>query len=382
MTRILALIWPTLRTALPDGYGSHRVPPDEATDVARAVDVPAMLDRLDDLSPRVEAVDRGVALVDVTGLGPSLGDERRIAARAVALVREVATLPIRAGVGENRWLAVLAARLALTARPDPSVPVAFHAFPAALEATRAVLATLPLALLPADPETRQRFALFGLTAMGELAALPRSAVGAQFGAGGERLQSLARGEDPRPLTPRRRPERLTRRVTFEPPVEGVGGTALVLRRACAELCDALRLRHLAPGRATLTIDLEDAPALAVELTFPEPALEPDWIARLLIGRMEAASRTRHLHATSSEGEEEPRVVAIGLAFDRLSDPAARQLPAFQVQAGRWEELRWSLERLATRFGEGRLWRARTERPNASLPERQARLQSVGREEQP
>ena len=247
-----------------------------------------------------------------------------------------------------------------------------------------MLASLPLALLPADPDTRQRFALFGLTTMGELAALPRSAVGAQFGVSGERLQSLARGEDPRPLAPRRRPERLTRRVIFEPPVEGVAGTALVLRRACAELCDALRLRHLAPGRAILTIDLEDAPALSVELTFPEPAIEPDWIARLLIGRMEAASRTRHLHATSPEEEEEARVVAIGLAFDRLSDPAARQLPAFQAQAGRWEELRWSLERLATRFGEGRLWRARTERPNASLPEQQAGLRSVGEshEDQP
>ena len=386
MTRILALIWPTLRNAQALNAGhAARAPVDPPAEAESSVDVPAMLDRLDDLSPRVEAVDRGVALVDVTGLGPSLGDERRIAARAVALVREVATLPVRAGVGENRWLAVLAARLALTARPDPAVPVAFHAFPAGLEATRAVLASLPLALLPADPDTRQRFALFGLTTMGELAALPRSAVGAQFGVSGERLQSLARGEDPRPLTPRRRPERLTRRVTFEPPVEGVGGTALVLRRACAELCEALRLRHLAPGRAILTIDLEDAPALTVELTFPEPALEPDWIARLLIGRMEAASRTRHLHATSPEGEEEARVGAIGLAFDRLSDPAARQLPAFQAQAGRWEELRWSLERLATRFGEGRLWRAQTKRPNASLSERQAGFRSVGgesREDQP
>ena len=382
MTRILALIWPTLRNAQALNAGhAARAPVDPPAEAESSVDVPAMLDRLDDLSPRVEAVDRGVALVDVTGLGPSLGDERRIAARAVALVREVATLPVRAGVGENRWLAVLAARLALTARPDPAVPVAFHAFPAGLEATRAVLASLPLALLPADPDTRQRFALFGLTTMGELAALPRSAVGAQFGVSGERLQSLARGEDPRPLTPRRRPERLTRRVTFEPPVEGVGGTALVLRRACAELCDALRLRHLAPGRATLTIDLEDAPALAVELTFPEPALEPDWIARLLIGRMEAVSRTRQAR-DRPEGEEEARVVAIGLALDRLSGPAARQLPAFQAQAGRREELRWSLERLATRFGEGRLWRAGTERPNASLPERQARLHSVGREDQP
>jgi len=366
VTRILALVWPTLRSGrdAPPGSG--------------AVDVPAMLDRLDDLSPRVEAVDRGVALVDVTGLGPALGDtgdERRIAARAVALVREVAPLPVRAGTGENRWLAVLAARLALAARPDPATPAAFGAIPAG-PAARRTLAVLSLDLLPADPATRGRFALFGLTTMGELAALPRSAVGAQFGAEGERLQALARGEDPRPLAPRRRPERLTRRVGFEPPMEGIGGTALLLRRCCAELCDTLRARHLAPGRATLTCELEDAPPLVTALAFPEPALEPDWIARLLLGRLEAAARSRRLH-DPSDGDEEPRVAAIGLALDRLSNPAARQLGAFNVQAGRWEELRWSVERLTTRFGPGRLWRATTERPRAVLPERRARLTGLG-----
>jgi len=367
MTRILALIWPTLRG-----------PAHDAAHDAGTVDIPTMLDRLDDLSPRVEAVDRGVALVDVTGLGPSLGavgDERRIAARAVALVREVALLPVRAGTGENRWLAVLAARLALAARPDPALAAAFHAIPSGSLA-REVLAGLSLDLLPADPETRQRFALFGLTTMGELAGLPRSAVGSQFGQEGERLQALARGEDPRPLVPRRRPGRLTRRVTFEPPMAGIGGTALVLRRCCAELCDTLRVRHLAPGRAALTLELEDAPALATALAFPEPALEPDWIARLLLGRLEAAARSRLLHE-AGDGGEEPRVAAIGLVFDRLSDPASRQLAAFSVQAGRWEELRWSVERLATRFGPGRLWRAAVDRPTAALPERQARLTGLG-----
>ncbi len=364
MTRILALIWPTLRA-----------PGRDAAAGVGSVDIPAMLDRLDDLSPRVEAVDRGVALVDVTGLGPSLGEERRIAARAVALVREVAPIPARAGTGDNRWLAVLAARLALAARPDPATIAAFHAIPSGAGA-RLALTGLSLDLLPADPAMRQRFSLFGLTTMGELAALPRSAVGAQFGRGGERIQALARGEDPRPIVPRRRPERLTRRVTFEPPMAGIGGTALVLRRCCAELCDVLRARHLAPGRATLALELEDTPALATALAFPEPALEPDWIARLLLGRLEAAARSRRLH-DPSDGGEEPRVGAIGLVFDRLSDPASRQLAAFSVQAGRWEELRWSVERLSTRFGPGRLWRAAVDRPAASLPERQARLSELG-----
>ena len=354
VTRLLALVWPSLRA--------------EDADLAP---FEPMLDRLDDLSPRVEAVDAGVALVDVTGLGQLHGDERRIAARAVALTRQVVPLPVRAGVGDNRWLAVLAARLARPERPD--APAAFAALPAGPAAARAALATLSLDLLPADPATRQRFALFGLTTMGELAPLPRSAVGAQFSAAGERLQQLARGEDPRPLVPRRRPERVTRRATFEPPVDGVGATALALRRCCSELCDLLRARHLAPGRASLRVTWEDAPELRVELTFPSPALEPDWIARLLIGRLEQAARTRRLGTEA----EEPRVGAIGLTFDRLADPAGRQLPAFEAQAGRWEELRWSLERLIARFGEGRLWRAVHDRPAASLAERRSRLVDIG-----
>jgi nucleotidyltransferase/DNA polymerase involved in DNA repair len=288
----------------------------------------------------------------------------------VALTRQVAPLPVRAGVGDNRWLAVLAARLARPERPE--APAAFRSLPPGPAAARDALAPLSLDLLPADPATRQRFALFGLTAMGELAALPRSAVGAQFGAAGERLQQLARGEDPRPLVPRRRPERLTRRATFEPPVDGVGATALALRRCCSELCDLLRARHLAPSRASLSLTLEDAPELRVELTFPSPALEPDWIARLLIGRLEQVGRTRHLGEAG-----EPRVGAIGLTFDRLADPAGRQLPVFEVQAGHWEELRWSLERLTARFGEGRLWRAVHDRPAASLAERRSRLVNIG-----
>ncbi|HET6744563.1 MAG TPA: hypothetical protein VFH90_01765 [Candidatus Limnocylindria bacterium] len=347
MTRLLALVWPDLRA--PEAEAGPFEP---------------MLDRLDDLSPRIEAVDIGVALVDVTGLGPLLGEERRIAARAVALCREVSPLPVRVGAGSNRWLAALAARLARPERPDASA--AFRAV--AVEE----LAALPLDLLPADPATRQRFALFGLTSMGQLAALPRSAVGAQFGLPGERLQLLARGEDSRPLVPRRRPERLGRRIVFDPPLDGVGAIALALRRACGELCDALRGRHLAPGRARLRLQLEDAPALGVELAFPAPALEPDWIARLLIGRLEQVARARRLGVA-----EEPRVGAIGLVFDRLADPASRQLPAFEAQAGRWEELRWSLERLAARFGEGRLWRAMHDRPNAALAERQTRFVDIG-----
>jgi hypothetical protein len=394
MTRLLAMVWPELRMPEADTRPFER-----------------MLDALDDLSPRVEAVDIGVALVDVTGLGPMWGPERRIAARAVMLARAVAPLRVRCGIGDNRWLATLAARLARFERPE--APAAFHAID-----RRQALRDLPLNLLPADPATRQRFVLFGLTAMAQLADLPRSAVGAQFGAAGERLQALARGHDPRPIVPRRRPDRAEARAAFEPPLDGIGSVGLTLRRLAAELCDRLRERHLAPGRAVLSLLLEDAPALRVEQPFPQPALEPDWIARLLLSRVEAAARARSCPAPElvaklesvpapawppvapvgndrpgralklavrsaggppdeEEPSSEPRIASVLLAFDRLTDPATRQLPAFEARAGRWEELRWSLERIRHRFGPGRLWRAASERPTAALPEQQSRLVDIG-----
>ena len=419
MIRLLALVWPELRAPEAD------VAPFER-----------MLDALDDLSPRVEAVDTGVALVDVTGLGPMWGTERRIAARAVMQVRAVAPLAVRCGIGDNRWLATLAARLARFERPE--APAAFRTL------ERDELPGLPLTMLPADAAMRQRFALFGLTEMRQLADLPRSAVGSQFGPAGEWLQALARGHDPRPLVPRRRPARVEADATFDPPLDGIGAVGLTLRRLSSDLCDRLGERHLAPGRAVLTLCLEDAPAIRVAQPFPQPVLEPDWIARLLLSRLEAEVRRRadrvspNAHHTSvthgslplngsfaskglrktlqnaaresrngadpapkahhtsiwqeraqndrgdepdepdePEDREEPRVASVHLALDRLSDPATRQLPAFEARAGRWEELRWSLERIRHRFGAGRLWRATVERPTAALSEHRSRLVDIG-----
>jgi hypothetical protein len=389
MTRLLALVWPDLREADADAHTFERI-----------------LDALDDLSPRVEAVDVGVALVDITGLEPMVGPERRVAARAVMLARGVAPLAVRCGVGDNRWLATLAARLARFERDG--APAAFRTL------ERAELRDLPLTLLPADPATRQRLALFGLTMMAQLADLPRSSVGAQFGAIGERLQALARGDDPRPIVPRRRPEQVEAGAAFETPIDGVGAAGLTLRRLAGELCDRLRDRHLAPGRAVLELRFEDAPVMRVAQPFPQPVLEPDWIARLLLSRLEAAARVRmypgrqptaneapnqlarwssvaapgnseHVNGSSmavgyqsgqvhlDDERHEPRVASVHLRFDRLADPASRQLPAFEARAGRWEELRWSIERIRHRFGSGRLWRATTERPTAALPEHRSRL---------
>ena len=88
-------------------------------------------------------------------------------------------------------------------------------------------------------------------------------------------------------------------------------------------------------------------------------------------------RSEQTDAEATEELSEPRVASVHLAFDRLADPAIRQLPAFEARAGRWEELRWSLARIGHRFGEGRVWRAVADRPTASLPEQRSRLVEIG-----
>jgi hypothetical protein len=168
-------------------------------------------------------------------------------------------------------------------------------------------------------------------------------------------------------------------------VEGLTAIALILRHACGRLCETLAARSLVPGRATLLLSLESGEPLRVEVGFPVPALEPEWIARLLLSRLDDPTRARAADQQMGEtrqvalGEprEEVRITALVLTFDRLTDPAAWQLPAFDPQVSRWEELRWSLERIEMRFGPGRLWRSAVERPAAALAERRGRLIGIG-----
>ena len=63
------------------------------------------------------------------------------------------------------------------------------------------LVPLPVVHLPFDPDDLQRLDLLGLSTIADLAALPFTAVQAQFGASGARAWRLAHGQDDEPVVP-------------------------------------------------------------------------------------------------------------------------------------------------------------------------------------
>ena len=190
-------------------------------------------------SPRVEEGDHGLVYLDVTGLHGLFGDEEQIGRRLVDAAQERG-LTVRAGIAGSR----ISARCACRLGRDGGVTVVEPGGEAAY------LASAPLSLLALSPEMDARFARWGIRTLGELAALPSAALFERLGSDGPRLQQLARGEDPRPLSPWEPP------VIFEESAELEGGAETLEILAHAVFTLALRISDKLMRRGLFAEEVE------------------------------------------------------------------------------------------------------------------------------
>lgn len=353
---------------------AHRLVPEatflEADPAAYATAFEAALEALAEFTPSIEgetdptAAAFGRALLGIEGLDRLWGDEATLTARARAAVAARLPAAPRAGIGNTRFGAGVAASLARDAAALVTIPVGG----ATEEAD--FLAPLPIRLLPA-PELEGRFALFGLRRIGDLAALPRSAVVARFGVIGGELHDLARGLDGRPLKPRRPIERLRAEAELDPPVDQLESLRFVLHHLAGALCEQLAARGAGAARAVVELELEelarspgsdrpgssgqDQPFLRIEQVLPEPVAQAALVERLLVARLEAMTLIAP-------------VVRLALELDGRTPQAGTQLGLFTPQSANAAQLDWQLASLAIRFGPDRLWRVGIGDPEAPLPE--------------
>jgi protein ImuB len=343
----------------------------------------AALDRLAAFSPGVAGTTDpadpafGTADVQVDGLERLWGPEPALVARIGGGLAAFLPGTPGAGIAGTRFAAAVAARVGPAGRdasrpdhPDPApgvvpMPADLAARIVPPDADADFLAPLPARLLTQDPEVRGRLARYGLETIGTVAAVPRSALVARFGADeGARLHARAVGEETDRFVPRAAPARLALALALDPPADGLEPLRFVLHRLAGALADQVAGRGAGAGRAILRVGLDRTfaagaaarlPDVVVEQVLPEPTADAEAIERLLLARLEAA----------------PPGAPVGRVELELAEvvPApGRQLSLFTPQADRAARLGWQLARLAIRAGEDVVGHVALRDPDAPLPE--------------
>lgn len=147
----------------------------------------ALLEAALAVSPRIEDAGPGVLFVDLGGLEVLFGAAVAVAERLARHTRAVG-LPARVAVAGTRTAARVVARSAMTT--ITVVPPG---------ADRAALAPAPLDVLDPAPAVAATLARWGVTTLGELAALPRAGLADRLGVAGLRAHDEAQGRDARPF---------------------------------------------------------------------------------------------------------------------------------------------------------------------------------------
>jgi protein ImuB len=281
----------------------------------------ALCDAALSVGPRIMAVPPGRAFLDLQGLEALFPREAGLLTALGSRLDELGLCTARLGIGPTRTVAELAAR-----HRQGGAIVAAHAL-------QEFLAPLPLDLLEPSDALADRLGRWGVRTLGQLAALPRAALGTRLGEEGVALARRARGEDLAPFQPLRPALRFEEPIQLEYAVESLEALAFVLRGALDRLTRRLRLRGLAARRLWIELGLSGGSARAREVELAAPTLEVSVLtslARLCIERdppPEAVDRLRVI--ATPDGVE---TAQLDLFLPPLPAPAELALTVARVEA--------------------------------------------------
>jgi protein ImuB len=244
----------------------------------------AVLDRLESLGAAVESDDPGVAFFETRGLERLHGGHLE---GVLAAVRRSLPASMRLGAAPSRFAAYAAALHARRRRSlkTGSDPVFKNGF-VPEGAVRAFLAPLPVGLLRPRPgldELPEMLERLGIRTLGELAALPPSAIAERFGHPGLLALDLAQGRDTR-LEPRRPQELLFERLALP---EAASGPQL--ERALEMVIARLLARRERRGRSLRVVALSarfvEGGTWRVSVPLRRPSVDPTRLRLVLTSRL-------------------------------------------------------------------------------------------------
>ena len=205
-------------------------------------------------APTIEPRGYGHAFLDLTGTGRLFGPPQDVAARIRREVSKQLQLAVSVGVATNKLVsqaAIRVDRLAAGHRDSGAVSRSCSEsllyVPSGNE--RCFLAPHPLEVMPElTARIRAQLEDYQLNLIGEVAAIPESALCAVFGGHGRILQARAQGIDPRPVLPPERQSEFHVSHTLTTDTNDLGILFPLLRLLTERLGRRLRKRGLTAYR--------------------------------------------------------------------------------------------------------------------------------------
>jgi DNA polymerase IV len=293
-----------------------------------------------DTTPLVEPISLDEAFLDVSGSVAALGGGETIARTVKDRVAHEVGLVVSVGVATNKLCAKVAS--------DLRKPNALVVVPPGAEA--AFLAPLPVRRLwGVGPKAQQALADYGVTTIGQLAALPPATLHRRFGRHGDEIADRARGIDPSTVEPFHAPKSIGHEHTFDTDTASPRQLEATLLDLAESVASRLRRHGLAARSVQLKLRYEGFETLTRQAPLPQPTRTSAPLYETTLAL---------LRRTLVEGRG---VRLIGLTAISLTD--AQQLTLFDA-ADRDDRLSHSIDVVRSRFGDDAITRARllAERP--------------------
>jgi DNA polymerase-4 len=261
---------------------------------------------LQSYTPLVEPLSLDEAFLDVTGAVRLFGSPEQIGHRIRADVREQCHLPCSVGIGPTKSVAKL---LSAKAKPDGLLR-----WPADEVLER--LRPLPIAeLWGAGPKTVERLTAYGFRTVGQLADADLRTLQRVVGdVSGSHLHRLARGEDPRSVTPVSPTKSVSAEQTYDEDIDDPDVLRRQLLRLCEKVGRRLRKAGLSGRTITLKVRFGSFETVTRSSTLPAPTDRTHDLVTVAGGLLDGLRLER------------ARVRLLGVGVSNLGDgDAARQL---------------------------------------------------------
>ena len=276
-------------------------------------------------SPRIEALASPfnayaeahrfavVLLIDSSGTGTLFGSAENYARKLFQELRS-AGFPASIGAAPNAEAALM------LARSGEKVVCVDR------DSVRCKLAKLPVSLLPCEARTLGVLSRWGIRTLGELAALPETALVSRLGQQGRRLQLLSRGEADHLLVPEEADFTLSETTTLDSPLELLDSLLFILSPMLEAILRKATDRAYALRSLRLALQLEKAEPHSIAVRPAIPTQNRELLLKLLNLELQAHPPQAGILSVTLDAEPtQPQTAQRGLFQAQFPDPDKLEL---------------------------------------------------------